>query len=60
MNIKEGDMFKKSSDGMNFAVKKIVNNMAVLESQDRKSQILTEVNILKLKSFYLKKENGDL
>jgi len=47
MNIKEGDMFKKSSDGMNFAVKKIVNNMAVLESQDRKRQILTEVNILK-------------
>jgi len=46
-------MFKKSSDGMNFAVKKIVNNMAVLESQDRKRQILTEVNILKLKSFYL-------
>ena len=53
MKIKEGDMFRKSSDGVNFAVKKIVNNMAVLESQDRKRQILTEVNILKLKSFYL-------
>ena len=60
MNIKEGDMFKKSSDGVDFAVKKILNNMAVLESQDRKRQILTEVNILKLKSFYLKKEHGDL
>ena len=53
-------MFKKSSDGADFSVKKIVNNTAVLESQDRKRQILTEVNILKLKSFYLKKENGDL
>jgi len=34
--------------------------MAVLESQDRKRQILTELNTLKLKSFYLKKENKDL
>jgi hypothetical protein len=60
MNIKEGDIFKKSSDGVDFEVKKIVNNMAVLESQDTKRQILTEVNILQLKSFYLKKENKDL
>ncbi len=60
MNIKNGDMFRQSSDGMDFVVKKIVNNMAVLESQDRKRQILTEVNTLKLKSFYLKKKNKDL
>ena len=60
MNIKEGDMFKKSSDGADFAVKKIVNDMAVLESQDRRRQILTEVNTLKLKPFYLKKESKDL
>jgi hypothetical protein len=60
MNVKEGDMFRKSSDGVNFAVKKIVNNMAVLESQDERRQILTEVNTLKLKSFYLKKETRDL
>jgi len=59
MNIKEGDMFKKSLDGMDFAVKKIVNDMAVLESQDRRRLILTEVNTLKLKSFYLKKERKD-
>ncbi len=56
MNIKEGDMFKKSSDGTDFSVKKIVNEMAVLESQDKRRQILTEVNTLKLESFYLKKE----
>jgi hypothetical protein len=60
MNIKEGDMFKKSSDGVDFTVKKIVNDMVVLESQDRKRQILTGVNFLKLRSFYLKKENKDL
>jgi hypothetical protein len=45
---------------VDFSVKKIVNDMAVLESQDRKRQILTGVNTLKLKSFYLKKESKDL
>ena len=60
MNIKEGDMFKKSSDGVDFSVKRIVNDMAVLESQDRRRQILTELNTLKLKSFYLKKESQNL
>jgi hypothetical protein len=60
MNIKEGDIFKKSPDGVDFAVKKIVNDMAVLESHDRKRQILTEVNTLKIGSFYLKKERKHL
>jgi len=60
MKIKEGDIFKKSSDGVDFAVKKIANDMAVLESQDRRRQILTEVNTSKLGSFYLKKERNDL
>jgi len=60
MDIKVGDTFKNSSDGVNFAVKMIVKDMAVLESQDRKRQILTELNTLKLKSFYLKKENKHL
>ncbi len=57
MNIKEGDMFKKSSDGMVFSVKRLVNDMAVLESQDKRRQILTGVDTLRLKSFYLKKES---
>ena len=60
MDIKVGDTFKNSSDGVDFAVKKIVDNMVVLESPDRKRQILTGVNTLKLKSFYLKKENKEL
>jgi hypothetical protein len=33
---KNGDMFRQTSDGMDFVVKKIVKNMAVLESQDGK------------------------
>ena len=60
MRIKEGDTFKNSSDGVLFAVKKIVNDMVVLESQDRQRQILTGVNTLKLKSFFLKTENRKL
>ncbi len=57
MDIKVGDTFRSSSDEMAFAVKKIVKDMVVLESSDRKRQILTGVGTLKLKSFYLKKEN---
>lgn len=60
MDIKLGDTFKSFSDEMDFTVKKIVNNMVVLESPDRKKLILTGVNTLKLKSFYLKKERKDL
>ena len=56
MDIKIGDTFKSSSDGVDFAVKKIVNDMVVLESPDRRRQILTGVNSLRLNSFYLKKE----
>ncbi len=55
MKIKEGDIFENSLDGVDFEVKKVVNNIAVLESQDKRRQILTEVNTLKLESFYLKK-----
>jgi hypothetical protein len=59
MKIKEGDIFKNSLDGVDFEVKKVVNDMAVLESQDERKQILTELNTLKLRSFYLKKEKKD-
>jgi len=55
-----GDIFESSSDEMTFAVKKIVNDMVVLETPDRKRQILIGANTLKLKSFYLKKENKEL
>ena len=59
MDIREGEVFRHSSDGISFIVTKIVNNMVVLESQDGKRQILTEVGTLKLKSFYLKEEQKE-
>jgi hypothetical protein len=40
-------------NGIEYKVKKIVRRMAVLESKDGKSQILTELENLKL--FYKKK-----
>ena len=56
MQTKEGDIFKRSLDGAEYTIKKIVNRMVVLESIDRKKQILTEVDNLKLESFYQKRE----
>ncbi len=55
MDIRQGEVFKNSTDGVDFIVKKIVGNMVVLESQDGKRQILTGVHTLSLTSFYLKR-----
>jgi len=60
MNIKKGDIFKSTIGSGDFIVKRIVNNMVILESRDGKRQILTGVDTLKLKSFYLKKEDKEL
>ena len=55
MNIREGEVFKNSTDGVDFIVKKIVKDMVVLQSQDGKRQILTGVDTLTSTSFYLRK-----
>jgi len=55
MNIKQGEIFKNSTDGVDFTVKKVVRDMVILESQDGKRQILTGVHTLTSKSSYLKK-----
>ena len=55
MDIRQGEVFKNSTDGVDFIVKKIAKDMVVLESQDGKRQILTGVHTLTSKSFYLKK-----
>ncbi len=56
MNIREGEVFKNSTDGAEFVVKKIVNDMVVLQSQDGNRQILTGVRTLTSTAFYLTKE----
>ena len=60
MEIKVGDTYKTFSDEMEFTVKRISNNWVVLESPDKKRQILTGLNNLKVNSFYLKKEKKEL
>jgi hypothetical protein len=56
MKTKEGDKFKNAVDGVEYILRKIVNRMALLESKDGKRQILTEVDNLKIDSFYQKME----
>lgn len=54
MKPKSGDILKSILDGEDYIIKKVVENMAMLESQSGKKQILTEVDTLRL--FYRKKE----
>ena len=55
METKVGDTVRSILNGMEYKVKKIVKSLAVLESQDGKSKIVTEVDALKL--FYREKED---
>ena len=54
MNINLGEIFRNSTDGVDFIVKKVVKNMVLLESHDGKRQILTEVHTLTSTAFYVK------
>ena len=53
MKTKDGDTVKSLLNGNYYKVKRIVNSMAVLLSEDGQSQVLTEVENLTL--FYKKK-----
>ena len=55
MNIRQGEVFENSTDGVDFIVKKIVKDMVILETQDGKRQILAWVHTLTSTSFFLKK-----
>ncbi len=57
MEVKEGDIFKNNLDEADYIVKKIVNSMVVLESENPKRHILTEVSTLNIRSFYQKKKS---
>jgi hypothetical protein len=53
METKVGDTVRSILNGIEYQVKKIVKSMVVLESQNGKKQILTEIGNLSL--FYKKK-----
>jgi DNA-binding response OmpR family regulator len=52
MNIKEGDIFKKSLDGVDFAVKKIVNDMARPPLIKEETNLMFEKNEVKMTKRY--------
>ncbi len=54
MKAKEGEIFSSLLSGEHYTIRKIVNSMVVLESDDGKKQILTGFDTLE--SFYQKKE----
>ena len=56
MKTKDGDTVKSLLNGKSYKVKRIVNSMAVLQSEDGRNQILTDVENLNL--FYKKKESS--
>ncbi len=58
MTTKDGDIVKSFVNGNYYKVKRIVNSLVVLESEDGRRQILTEVGNLGL--FYEKKERIEL
>jgi len=58
MQTRAGDIFKNLLNGSEYIVKKVINKMAVLESKDGKSQILTGIENLGIKTFYQKEEEA--
>jgi len=54
--MKEGDIFENLLDRTEYVVKDIVNSMVVLRSRKGDRHIVTGVETLRIKSFYLKKE----
>ncbi len=57
--MKEGDVFESVLDGLEYVVKRIVNEMVLLQSRQEKKQILTGVHTLETASFYRKKEEAN-
>lgn len=55
METKVGDTVRSILNGIEYRVMRIVKRMAVLESRDGRSQILTELENL---SLFYKKERG--
>ena len=54
--MKEGGIYESLLDGTEYIVKRIVNEMVLLQSRKGNRQILTGVESLKTKSFYQEKE----
>jgi hypothetical protein len=58
MKIEEGSEVRSSLDGEDYTITRIVKNMVVLKSKDRRKQIMTGADSLKI--FYKEKEEAKL
>ena len=56
MKVKERDIFRSLLNDEEYIIKKIVESTVVLESEDGKKKILTDVDNLKITAFYKKKQ----
>jgi len=55
---REGETYKSLLDGTEFVVKRIAKERVLLQSKEGNRQIVTQVETLKIKSFYQEKEEG--
>ena len=58
METKVGDIFKNLLTGSEYTVRRIANKLAVLESKDGSSHLLTGIENLGIKTFYQKQEEA--
>ena len=56
MEIKEGDIIRRVTDGVEFTVKKVFREWFVLKSENGKMEIVTGDGTLNNESLYQKKE----
>jgi len=60
MNIKQGEVFENSTDGVDFIVTKVGRDMVVIESQDGKRQMMTGTHTLaSTSSVSVRKKEGE-
>jgi hypothetical protein len=57
MGRKKAKRIRRIADGKDYRIKRIEGQMVILESEDRREQILTDVDNLKI--FYLEKKEGE-
>ncbi len=58
MKIIEGDVFRKTSDGSEYSVKKVMRDWIILTSQHGSRQLLVDIRRFDENSSFRKKEGG--
>jgi hypothetical protein len=59
MEVKEGDIIRRVTDGVEFTVKKVFREWFVLKSENGKMEIVTGDDALNNKSLYQKEEDAE-